>query len=235
MPNGARTSAPSRCAAVAVPPRHAIRLDEGMRFTTYGTLRSDAREKVVSRDRQIVYWLGRDFDGVIVFDESHAMPNAAGAKGEAGRATALATPPGGLRLRHVPPDARVLYVSTTGATTFHDLAYIGFVCGAARIFRSPLAQVRRSDRSVIAAMEVLARDLKALDLYAAAHRHPKGSNMSWPNTCALPNRFPYMAPMRAPFQVVHNRLDAALDAANVTGESAMLNAQAKSAARRPAA
>ncbi len=42
-------------------------------FTTYATLRSDAREEKVSGVQQIVDWLGRNFDGVIVFDESHAM------------------------------------------------------------------------------------------------------------------------------------------------------------------
>src|SRR3546814_6117628 len=59
----------------------AIRLDQGVLFTTYATLRSDARDEKVSRVRQIVDWLGSDFDGVIVFDESHAMQNAAGGKG----------------------------------------------------------------------------------------------------------------------------------------------------------
>src|SRR3546814_15566511 len=52
-----------------------IRLEEGILFTTYATLRSDEREGKVSRVRQIVDWLGSDFDGVIVFDESHAMQN----------------------------------------------------------------------------------------------------------------------------------------------------------------
>jgi len=61
-----------------------IKLDQGVLFTTYATLRSDAREDRVSRVRQIVEWLGSDFDGVIVFDESHAMQNAAGGKGERG-------------------------------------------------------------------------------------------------------------------------------------------------------
>src|SRR5215831_13021297 len=84
------------------------RLDESILFTTYATLRSDARQERVSRVQQIVDWLGRDFDGVIVFDESHAMQNADRA---------------GLRLRHALPDARVLYVSATGATTVHNLAY----------------------------------------------------------------------------------------------------------------
>src|SRR3984893_11128418 len=57
-----------------------IRLDQGVLFITYATLRIDAREEKVSRVRQIVDWLGSDFDGVIVFDESHAMQNAAGGK-----------------------------------------------------------------------------------------------------------------------------------------------------------
>jgi predicted RNA methylase len=51
-----------------------IRLEQGVLFTTYATLRSDARDAKVSRVKQIVEWLGADFDGVIIFDESHAMP-----------------------------------------------------------------------------------------------------------------------------------------------------------------
>src|SRR5581483_8973423 len=53
-----------------------IRLGEGILFTTYATLRTDERGEKLSRVRQIVEWLGSDFDGVIVFDESHAMQNA---------------------------------------------------------------------------------------------------------------------------------------------------------------
>jgi len=61
-----------------------IRLEQGILFTTYATLRSDAREERVSRVQQIVDWLGTDFDGVIVFDESHAMQNAGGGKSDRG-------------------------------------------------------------------------------------------------------------------------------------------------------
>src|SRR5690606_20870042 len=52
-----------------------IRLSEGVLFTTYATLRSDARQGTqdqdvkASRVKQIVDWLGEGFDGVIVFDE----------------------------------------------------------------------------------------------------------------------------------------------------------------------
>ena len=61
-----------------------ITLSEAVLFTTYATLRSDDRGEKLSRVKQIVEWLGSDFDGVIIFDESHAMQNAAGGKGERG-------------------------------------------------------------------------------------------------------------------------------------------------------
>ncbi len=56
----------------------AIRLDKGVLYSTYATLRQPARGDRPSRLDQIVGWLGADFDGVIVFDEAHAMANAAG-------------------------------------------------------------------------------------------------------------------------------------------------------------
>src|SRR5712672_3918349 len=100
-----------------------IRLEQGVLFTTYATLRSDARDEKVSRVKQIVEWLGSDFDGAIVFDESHAMQNAAGGKGERGDQAASQQGRAGLRLQHALPNARVVYVSATGATTVHNLAY----------------------------------------------------------------------------------------------------------------
>ena len=94
-----------------------IRLEQGILFATYATLRTDAREERVSRVQQIVDWLGSDFDGVIVFDESHAMANAAGGKGERGDQAPSQQGRAGLRLQHAVPNARVAYVSATGATT----------------------------------------------------------------------------------------------------------------------
>jgi predicted RNA methylase len=70
-----------------------IRLEQGVLFTTYPTLRSDARDGKVSRVKQIVEWLGADFDGVIIFDESHAMQNAAGGKGGTRRSGRVAAGP----------------------------------------------------------------------------------------------------------------------------------------------
>ena len=50
-----------------------ITVSEGILFTTYATLRTDERGERVSRVKQIVDWLGDDFDGVIIFDECHEI------------------------------------------------------------------------------------------------------------------------------------------------------------------
>jgi protein strawberry notch len=71
--------------------------DQGVLFTTYATLRSDARDGPVSQVEQIVEWVGANFDGVIVFDESDAMLNAAGGNGERGDKSAPQHGRAGLR------------------------------------------------------------------------------------------------------------------------------------------
>ena len=86
-------------------------------YYAYATLRSEERGARKSRVDQIVDWLGADFDGVILFDESHAMANAAGGKGERGDQAASQQGRAGLRLQHKLPNARIVYVSATGATT----------------------------------------------------------------------------------------------------------------------
>jgi hypothetical protein len=147
-----------------------ITLPEGILFTTYATLRSDDRGEKVSRVRQIVDWLGSDWDGVLIFDESHAMQNAGGGKGERGDVAPSQQGRAGLRLQHALPNARVVYVSATGATTVHNLAYaqrLGLWGGEDFPFATRAEFVTAIEDGGVAAMEVLARDLRALGLYAA--------------------------------------------------------------------
>jgi predicted RNA methylase len=147
-----------------------IRLAQGILFTTYATLRSDERGEKASRVRQIIDWLGADFDGVIIFDESHAMQNAAGNKGERGDQAASQQGRAGLRLQHALPRARIVYVSATGATTVHNLAYaqrLGLWGGEDFPFATRSEFVQAIEAGGVAAMEVLARDLRALGLYTA--------------------------------------------------------------------
>jgi hypothetical protein len=211
-----------------------IRLEEGVLFTTYATLRSDARTEKVSRVRQIVDWLGAEFDGVIVFDESHAMANAAGGKGERGDQASSQQGRAGLRLQHALPDARVLYVSATGATTVHNLAYaqrLGLWGGEDFPFATRAEFVQAIEAGGVAAMEVLARDLKALGLYAARSLSYEGVAYELVEHRLTPEQVRIYDAYAGAFQVIHNNLTAALEAANVTGESGTLNPQAKSAAR----
>jgi hypothetical protein len=99
-----------------------IRLAEGVLFATYATLRIDDRGGKLSRARQIVRWWGSDFDGVIVFDESHA---GVGGKGVRGDQAASQQRRAGPTLQHavtsrLEPDAA--FVVLMGGRTVLDFA-----------------------------------------------------------------------------------------------------------------
>jgi predicted RNA methylase len=224
-----------------------IRLDEGILFVTYAMLRSAEREGKASRLDQILAWLGRepgsetapDFDGVIVFDESHAMQNAAGGKTERGEQVPSQQGRAGLRLQHALPDARVVYVSATGATTVHNLAYaqrLGLWGGADFPFATRSEFVAAIESGGVAAMEVLARDLKSLGLYTARSLSYDGIEYELVEHAITPEQKRIYDSYADAYQVIHTNLAAALEATNITsssrgGGSCTLNAQAKAAAR----
>lgn len=212
-----------------------IRLDEGVLFTTYATLRSQERGGKKSRVEQIVEWLGRDFDGVIIFDEAHAMANAAGGKSERGDVAPSQQGRAGLRLQHALPDARIVYVSATGATTVQNLAYaqrLGLWGGEDFPFETRAAFVTAIENGGVAAMEVLARDLKALGLYTARSLSFDGVEYEVLEHALTPEQVRIYDSYAGAFQVIHNNLDAAMEAAGITSAShGTLNRQAKAAAR----
>ncbi len=211
-----------------------IRLDQAILFTTYATLRTDEKAEKLSRVRQIVDWVGRDFDGVIIFDESHAMQNAAGNKGDRGEQAASLQGRAGLRLQHALPNARIVYVSATGATTVHNLAYaqrLGLWGGADFPFATRADFVAAIEEGGVAAMEVMARDLKALGLYAARSLSFEGIEYELLEHRLTDEQVRIYDAYAEAFAVIHNNLEAAMRAANITGATGTLNAQAKSAAR----
>ncbi|WP_104017758.1 strawberry notch family protein [Roseovarius nitratireducens] len=211
-----------------------IPLTEGILFTTYATLRSEERGAKKSRVDQIVDWLGADFDGVILFDESHAMANAAGSKGERGDVTASQQGRAGLRLQHRLPNARVVYVSATGATSVHNLAYaqrLGLWGGEDFPFATRAEFVEAIEAGGVAAMEVLARDLRSLGLYTARSLSYDGVEYEMLEHALTPEQRGLYDAYAGAFAIIHNNLAAAMEAANITGEYGTLNRQAKSAAR----
>jgi predicted RNA methylase len=216
------------------PQGRAISLHEGILFTTYATLRSDERGEKASRVRQIVEWLGPDFNGAIIFDESHAMQNAGGGKGDRGDVAPSQQGRAGLRLQHALPGARIVYVSATGATTVHNLAYaqrLGLWGGEDFPFATRAEFVEAIEAGGVAAMEVLARDLRALGLYTARSLSYDGVEYELVvHQLTGEQRRIYDAYAGA-FSIIHNNLDAAMQATNITGATGTLNARAKSAAR----
>ncbi|MFC0148911.1 strawberry notch-like NTP hydrolase domain-containing protein, partial [Sphingobium scionense] len=206
-----------------------ITLDEGILFVTYATLRSQERAEKASRVQQIVDWLGSDFDGVIVFDESHAMANAAGGKSERGDQAPSQQGRAGLRLQHALPDARIVYVSATGATTVQNLAYaqrLGLWGGEDFPFSTRGEFIGAVENGGVAAMEVLARDLKALGLYSARSLSFDGVEYEMLEHALTAPQIAIYDAYAGAFQIIHSNLDAAMRAAGSN-----LNSQAKSAAR----
>ncbi len=215
-------------------PGKPITLSEGVLFATYATLRSDERGEKVSRVRQIVDWLGSDFDGVIIFDESHAMQNAGGGKSERGDVAPSQQGRAGLRLQHALPDARVVYVSATGATTVHNLAYaqrLGLWGGEDLPFATRAEFVEAIEDGGVAAMEVLARDLRSLGLYTSRSLSYDGVEYELVEHALTDEQRRIYDAYAGAFSIIHNHLDAAMEAANITGNDGTLNRQAKSAAR----
>jgi len=144
-----------------------IAMREGILFVTYPTLRSGRND--ATRLDQILAWAGDDFDGVIVFDEAHAMANAAGGEGSRGKVKGSEQGIAGVRLQNLLPRARVLYASATGASDVNNLAYatrLG-LWGPETAFANREAFVADIRDGGIAAMELVARDLKSLGLYTA--------------------------------------------------------------------
>ena len=213
----------------------------GILFATYATLRSPSRQGRASRLDQIVGWLagGTDedarhaFDGAVVFDEAHAMANAAGAKGERGDVRPSAQGRAGLRLQNALPDARITYVSATGATTVQGLAYAGRLglWGATETsFESRSDFVSAMEAGGVAAMEVVARDLKALGLYQARALAYDGVEVDiLVHELSQEQRRIYDSYAGA-FKIIHANIEDALEATGIVQEGSTLNRNAKSAA-----
>lgn len=157
----------------------------GILFTTYDTLRSGAKSqetgqakgKAAAKDQapgksrldQIVEWLGKDFDGVIAFDEAHNMGNVVERKGKRGKTKPSQKALAGVELQNRLPNARIVYVSATGATEVHNLGYatrLG-LWGEGSAFAKVTDFIGGIESGGVAAMELVSRDMKAQGSYLA--------------------------------------------------------------------
>ncbi len=125
-------------------------------------------------------------------------------------------------------------MSATGATTVHNLAYaqrLGLWGGEDFPFATRAEFVEAIEAGGVAAMEVLARDLKALGLYTARSLSYDGVEYELVEHPLTQEQTRIHDAYAGAFAIIHNNLDAAMQAANITGEHGTLNRQAKSAAR----
>jgi len=210
-----------------------ISLSRGIIFTTYATLRGEKPGKK-SRLQQLIDWLGADFAGVIAFDEAHAMGNAIAEVGTRGKKSASQQGLAGLRLQNALPQARVLYVSATGASQVRNLGYatrLGLWQTGDFPFPNRADFIHSIESGGVAAMEVVCRDLKALGLYLARNLSFAGVEYEVLEVPLSQEQISIYDAYAGAFQVIHAHIEDALKACNIVDlEGKTQNRQAKMAA-----
>ena len=209
-----------------------IGMDHGILFVTYPTLRSGRAD--ATRLRQILDWATPEFDGVIAFDEAHAMANAAGGEGSRGKVKGSEQGISGVRLQNLLPRARVLYASATGASDVNNLAYamrLG-LWGPETAFADRGQFVAAIREGGIAAMELVARDLKALGLYTARALSFAGVEYDVLEHALTPEQVAIYDAYADAWAIIHANLETALESTRIVDAAtgATLNANAKSSA-----
>lgn len=144
-----------------------ISAKRGIMFMSYDTLKYGKNDK--TRLGDLERWLGKDFDGVICFDEAHNMANSAGKQGKRGKTKPSQKALAGIKLQKMFPKARVVYASATGATDIGDYAYLERLglWGPGTAFNDSADFTAKISTGGLAAMELVARDMKSMGVYMA--------------------------------------------------------------------
>lgn len=209
-----------------------VTLSEGILFVTYPTLRSGRAED--TRLDQILAWTGEEFVGVIAFDESHSMANALGSSSTRGKAKGSEQGMAGLRLQNHLPRARVLYASATGASEIANLGYTARLglWGPETAFPTHEGFMTEIRAGGVAAMELVARDLKAQGLYLARALSFAGVEYDILEHYLTEAQISIYDAYADAWAIIHRNLDEALEVTRVVDEDSgdTLNRNAKAAA-----
>lgn len=211
----------------------AIPLEQGVLFVTYPTLRSARGDH--SRLQQVIDWAGDDFEGVIGFDEAHEMGGVAGGEGALGKKEGSQQGISGVLLQNHLPGARVLYASATGASDVNNLAYavrLG-LWGQETAFSNREQFISGIRKGGIAAMELVARDLKALGLYTARALGFAGVEYDILRHELTREQIAIYDAYADAWGIIHRNMEHALELTAVVDglENATLNSGAKASAR----
>lgn len=142
-----------------------IQAESGIVFAPYTTLRSQKEARL----KMLQEWLGKDFDGVIALDEAHNMGNSVVMKRGRGKTKPAAQAIAGIELQKAFPNARVVYASATGATDISQYGYLERLglWGKGTAFNDLNDFIEKISNGGLAAMELVARDMKSMGVYMA--------------------------------------------------------------------
>jgi antirestriction protein ArdC/phage/plasmid primase-like uncharacterized protein len=214
---------------------NSITQQDGILFTTYSTLRGGEKKQATdlgqttgkTRAQQIIDWLGDGFDGVIAFDEAHSMGNAIGVKGVRGNRKPSQQALAGINLQRELPNARVVYVSATGATEISNLSYADRLglWGEGTPFADVNTFIADVSKGGIASMELISRDMKAMGMYIARSLSYDGVSYERLEHKLSEFQEDIYNELAGAWQIVLNNVDAALEITQAGS-----NGNAKSAA-----
>ncbi|XP_044763313.1 protein strawberry notch-like isoform X2 [Coccinella septempunctata] len=141
---------------------------EGVLFCTYSSLigESNAAEgKYTNRKSQIVQWCGKNFEGLLIFDECHKAKNLC----PSGSMKSTKTGQMVLELQASLPNARVLYASATGASEPRNMAYMTRLglWGKGTTFQTFEDFATAVEEKGVGGMEIVAMDMKLRGMYIA--------------------------------------------------------------------
>lgn len=147
--------------------KNGIQADSGILFGAYSTLASPTNKE--KRFKMLRDWLGEDFDGVIALDEAHKMGNSVSVKTARGKSTPSQQALTGIELQKAFPNARIVYASATGATSVQQYGYLERLglWGPGTAFNDLNDFISKINTGGLAAMELVARDMKAMGVYMA--------------------------------------------------------------------
>jgi len=202
-----------------------IAKSEAILFTNYKKLSSPPPKPkkgggTLTRLEQIKKWLGPSFDGVIMFDEAHQMGNALESKGARGRKKPAAMALAAMDLQRAFPKARVVYVSATGATELNNLAYaerLG-LWGEGTPFPNVKEFINQVGAGGVAALEVVAKDMKAMGLYLSRTLNFKGVEYDRVEQQLNTDQERMYNTLAEAWQVVLRNVGAAVEATGMTGQ-----------------
>jgi len=199
-------------------PEAKIRQSDGILFASYATLRSGTGDR--TRLQQLLEWLAPEFDGLILFDEAHAMGGVAGGEGRFGATKGSQQGIVGVELQNRLPRARVIYASATGASDVNNLAYavrLG-LWGEGTAFPDRTSFISRIREGGIAAMELVARELKAMGVYTARVLSYAGVEYDILEHALTPRQIGDFDAYADAWAIIHRNLEAALGASGVGWE-----------------